>query len=420
MTGLGSRPARARRFSLLEVLVAMSILVVLGTALMVILRGGLNTWRRSEARRESYDMAQSILLQLRDDFGSMLGPVESPLPGLGETEARLLCVPEADGRTTLFLVRSLKAENEHPITGHAGSVIGADAVIDQRDDLAEARAARLRATGGAAEVAWVLGPDNVLYRGVRTPIGPPLSLFAEGGYELAPPLPEMPTAGAEPQAPSPSPSPSAEPGVLRPALLRPFARNVIYFECLFRSQYTRTWSTRYPALREPRDKEVPGPLDYWDSTRALVSFQGADDREFHTFLGADSLTDPRDDIFPSAVQVTVVLEEANFAGSSTFLTAPVGAQDTEILVQDPNRIYERSPDGSPRLGYVRIGDEWIEFDEVRGRALHVTKRGARRTTPADHDLSDEVFAGQSFTVVLECPAWREDLSDGRPVGGQSR
>ena len=59
-------------------------------------------------------------------------------------------------------------------------------MIDYRDDLEEARQARLRATGGATEVAWVMGPGGLLYRGVRGPPGPPGSLFSdEDAYELA-------------------------------------------------------------------------------------------------------------------------------------------------------------------------------------------------------------------------------------------
>lgn len=381
-----------RHFTLLEILVAMSILVVLGTSLLVILRGGLQTWRRSEARRESFDHAQAVLLQLRDDLNNALAPPESPLKGLGEVEARLMCMPGAGGRTQLFLVRSLKAENEHPITGHAGSQIGADAVIDQRDDLAEARAARLRATGGEAEVAWVHGPGGVLYRGIRTPIGPPGSLFEPDSFELAPP------PGAAPAAPAAS---QAGP---QPALLRPFALEVIHFECLFWSQYTTTWSTQHPPVRNPRPNERPGPLDYWDSTRALLRFPDADPDVFHTFKAADSLTDPRDDIFPANVQVTLAFREPSPAGSSTFLAAPVAPGDEEIVVEDPSRL--------PEKGFVYVNDEWIAYDAIEGRRLQVSQRGARNTQAQQHEGSEEVYAGHTFSAVLEVPAWREDPSDG--------
>jgi pilin/secretion family protein with methylation motif len=388
-----------KSFTLLEVLVAMSILVVLGTALMLILRGGLRTWRQSEAKREAYDRGQSVLLQLRDDFTNLLAPSESPLPGLGETESRLMCERDQEGRTRLFLVRSLKAEAEHPITGHAGSTIGGDATLDQRNDLTEARQSRLRATGGAMEVAWVLGPDGILYRGVRSPIGPPESLFDPGAFELAPLLPKNPPPVAE-AASEPAP---VDDGTT--ALLRPFALEVIHFECLFWSQFTQSWSTRYPALRETRGEEVSGPLDYWDSTRALLQFDGASDREYHTFRYAKSIDDSRDDVFPSSVQVTLVIREPLPARTSTFLAQDLGPSDREMIVEDGTRL--------PESGHVYVGSEWIRYESKDGNTLNLTHRAARYTVKANHQIADLVTAGKAFTVVFDVPAWREDWSERR-------
>lgn len=386
-------------FTLLEVLVAMSILVVLGTALMLILRGGLRTWRQSEAKREAYDRGQSVLLQLRDDFANLLAPSESPLPGLGETESRLMCERDQEGRTRLFLVRSLKAEAEHPITGHAGSTIAGDATLDQRNDLAEARQSRLRATGGAMEVAWVLGSDGILYRGIRSPIGPPESLFDPGAFELAPLLPKNPPPVAD-AASEPAP---VDAGTT--ALLRPFALEVIHFECLFWSQFTQTWSTRYPALRETRGEEVSGPLDYWDSTRALLQFEGASDREYHTFRYQKSIDDSRDDVFPSSVQVTLVLREPLPAQTTTFLAQDLGLNDQELVVEDGTRL--------PESGYVYVGSEWLRYDGKNGNTLNLTHRAARYTVKAEHKIADLVTAGKTFTVVFDVPAWREDWSERR-------
>lgn len=408
---------RARRFSLLEVLVAMSILVVLGTSLILILRGGVTTWRRSEAKRESYDRAQSILLQLRDDFTNLVGPNESPLKGLGETEARLVCERDEQGRVQLFLVRTLKAEAEHPITGHAGSSIGADATLDQRDDLLEARQSRLRATGGGMEVAWVLGPDGLLYRGIRSPIGPPQSLFDPGAFELAPLLPSG--IGVPSATPTPTPTPGAaprarDPYAPQPALLRPFGTDVIYFECLFWSQFTNTWETRSPALRDPEGEENPGPLTYWDSTRALLRFEGANRREYHTFKSPDSLSDPRDDVFPSAVQVTLCFREPLEAGSSTFLAQPLARGDRELVVQDAGRLVRNDGvEASEQTGFVLIDDEWIRFRGVAGNRLGIETRGARYSLEADHEAEVEVAAGATFTLVIDIPAWREDWSERR-------
>ncbi len=398
----------SRTFTLLEILVATGILVILGGALMAILRGGLTTWRRAEARRESFDQAQAILLQLREDFTCARAPARTPLRGLGDTEARLLCEPPP---TKLFLVRSIKAESEHPITGHAGNVIGADAVIDMRDDLAEARASRLRATGGAMEVAWVLGDDGVLYRGVRAPIGPPRSLFDVDGWELAPPLP----AGAVPAAAAPAPdaqgggeAPAASSGSDEPlpALLRPFATGVIHFEVLFWTQYTTSWSTDHPPVRPSGTDEPSGPLPYWDSTRAILQPTDLRPREFTTFRSRGSLDDPRDDVLPVKVKVVLTLEEPPAARTMTFLAETFDARADSFRVQDGTRL-------DPEGGWVRVGKEWIRYDEVRGDTVYVARggRGGRGTQATDHGAEDLVVVGRTFTTILELPAYREDWGD---------
>ena len=387
---------RRRSFTLLELLVAMGILLALGTSLMLVLRGGLSTWRRGEARRESYDAAQAVLRQLREDLRSALPPHASPLGRLGEVEARLVADVDPDLqpgeplRPRLFLVRSIKAESEHPVTGLAGSAIAADGVLDYRGDLEEARESRLRATGGAMEVAWVLGRDAVLWRGVRSPIGPPGSLFAEqDAYELALTAAE---AASDPD---------------RPALLRPFARDVIHLGLRFWSQYTTSWSLAHPCRRELFEREQSGPLEYWDSTRAMIAApEGLKEREFATWVGAASLGDARDDMFPLKVMIELTLREHPAAGSSTFLLAPVSASDKELRVQDPGRL---APDG----GWVLIEREWIEYSEVNGRSVTVTRRGGRGSVAAAHEAQSEVVFGRSFTTVVALPAAREDWGDVR-------
>ncbi|MEZ0230906.1 MAG: type II secretion system protein J, partial [Planctomycetota bacterium] len=144
---------RRRGFTLLELLVATSVLVVLGSALVVILRGGITTWRRGEARRESFEVAQAILAQLSDD---LMNATVDPETSLGAQNAEIVFLGDADedDRARMALVRTLRGESESAITGHAGSSLNADARIDYRDDMKKALERRLRATGGLMEVAW--------------------------------------------------------------------------------------------------------------------------------------------------------------------------------------------------------------------------------------------------------------------------
>jgi hypothetical protein len=298
----------------------------------------------------------------------------------------------AFGLPRLFLVTAIKGESESQITGLAGNSIRADAVLDYRGDLEEAKFDRLRATGGAMEVAWVMGPDGVLYRGIRAPIGPPQSLFSDQN-------PYTVDAGPEGEGASDASAPS---------LLRPFAGDVIHFELLFWTQYSTSWALGWPCRREIDEDEQSGPLDYWDSTRAILAppDEVADDPEmFHTFRGRASLTNPRDDILPAKVMITLVVREQLAAGSTTYLATNLSEGESgSFFVEHPGRLPR---DG----GFVLIGDEWIEYDEVTGATVTIKQRGARETFPAAHEAMNEVVVGRTFTTIVHVPGYREDWSE---------
>jgi Prokaryotic N-terminal methylation motif len=404
-------------FSLIELLVAMGIFIALGTSLVLILRGGMQTWRKSEARRETFEAAQGVMRQLQEDMGSMVAPYDTPIPGM-PVDVRFLCDDDPDtGFQRLFLVRSIKGESQSTITGLAGSAIGAQGVLDYRGDLDEARYDDLRATGGLMEVAWILDDDGTLYRGVRSPIGEwggqsPSLFSAQDPYELAPLPKDMSRPGLFNE------DPGASSDTTLPALLRPYATEVIYLEYRFWSQSTTTWRTvddqgrEIPCWRWPEPDELSGPLIFWDSTRALLRLPDQDDPErFQLFRARTSLDDPRDDIFPLKVRVTIVFRERVAAGSTTFLTRAVDAGDDTLHVQDPGVL---DPEGTGEPGYLLIGKEWIRFQSVGSDGtVEVARggRGARQTFAADHTGEDPVERGRTFSTVLTVPCWREDWSE---------
>ncbi|MCA8921507.1 MAG: type II secretion system protein [Planctomycetes bacterium] len=376
---------RRRGFTLLELLVATAVLSILGLALMVVLRGGLATWRRAEARRASFDAGQAVLRQLREDLLCAVGPYETSEP-YGQVDLRLVCDADERGRTRLFLTRAIKGESEHPVLGLAGNAVASDGVYDYRADTDEARHDRLRATGGTAEVAWVIDDQGVLYRGVRAPVGPPGSLFGDvDPYELAP----LWSPDAAPEDPS----------AQAPSLLRPFATEVLYFEVRFWTQFTTSWDLKYPCSKV---KDDSGPTLHWDSTRAILQPpEGLRPDEFDFFVGRKSLDDPRDDVLPEKVRVTLVIREAPEAGSSTYLSATIGPREQSLPVQEPGRLQEGG-------GYVLIDDEWIRYSEVSGGSAVVSERGARGTAPAEHGLNSVVEVGRQFVTVVALPGGRED------------
>src|SRR5581483_5934132 len=300
---------------------------------------------------------------------------------------------DEDDRSRIAFVRTLRGESENAITGHAGSSIAGDARIDYRDDMKKALDNRLRATGGLMEVAWCLGKPGTpagetLFRGIRSPVGGRTSFFVNEKNFYRAPLPGEP----EPK------DPPAE----GTAYMRAFGSRVIYFEILYATPYTNTWNKDVPPKRTDGSGDS-GPLAYWDSTRSILR-PDTGPKLYTTFLSAASRGDPSDDILPPRVKVTLVVREADAAQSSTTLKGSIGKDAMDLRVYEPQRLERKG-------GFIYVGTEWLEYDDVSGDRVHVKNRGARNTRRAAHDDGSEVAVGRTFEAVIPLPCGREDWGD---------
>lgn len=346
---------RRRGLTLIELLVALSVFMILGTSLVVFLRTGIDTWRVGEMRRESFERGQAILDTIEDDLRA-LHP--DPYHGDGgRVDVALLSDYDANGRQRLRFVRSLAGETRHPITREAGSLTGGFADYDFENDGFESRAGLLRAPGGLQEIAYVFDPDperELLWRGLRSPVGGERSLLIDENI-----YPE-------------------EGGVRH---CRPFADGVLYLEYNFWGPNTSTW------LREDG-----GALTGWDSTRGMLpGGEGFDPA---------SRDQPRDDVFPSRVQVVLVLRPARAARLGRLRTA-IDERDDEIALDTTQHYPELA------FPYIRIDDEWIRYESIQGGRLYGCTRGVRGTEPAVHDVGTPAVYGTTFSRVIRIPGSRE-------------
>lgn len=474
---MAPRRARPRAFTLLELLVSMGILVGLGLALIIILRGGLATWTKSEARRESSQVAQVVLTALREDLQSATVYRER-LGGTDTVQTKMIgdyeAVRHQEGkaavttvRQRLFLVRTIKAESENPITGIAGSTLLASGTIDLHKDKDEASNQNLRPTGGLMEVGYVLGADDAgtLYRMVRSPIGGATSLFVlddlpeqrrdvardvlmrsykarlealeevglarrEGAMIVLHTRDKLTSDGLfqliEAQAWGDKLSKAldeegmgmvARPGVDQLAIERsrhdarlatwgkPLASGIIYLGFEYWHQYSASWID--PQGSRPFEgRREHGALRYWDSTRGLLKDR-VPKGHFLLFKSQASAQDPSDDVLPLKVRVTLVLREPPQSGTETELLSDLDARSQEIRIAQPGR----SP---AEKGFALIGREWIRYIGVVGNTLVVdgeAGRGARGTTAAPHISGEPVIFGRGFQVVIPIPGYREDWSE---------
>ena len=345
-----------RGMTLVEVLVAISVFMVLGSGLVMFMRIGIDTWRVGEIRRESFERGQAVLDQFESDLRSM-----HPDPYHGDNgEVDVFCVSDYDlnGRQRLRFVRSLAGETRHPITREAGSLTGAVAELDYENDAMEARAGWLRAPGGLQEVVYLFDPrpgTELLWRGLRSPVGGERSLLLDENIYL-------------------------EDGKVRHC--RPFADGILYLEFNFWGSDTSSWSSE------------GGMLAGWDSTRGAVPASS-------TYNPA-SRHDPRDDEFPSRVQVVLVLRPAR-AVKFGRLMEEIDDNDTEIRLDTT----EHYPEAA--YPYVRIGDEWIRYESISGGRLRNCERGVRGTEPAVHEAGTPAVYGTTFSRVVRVPGGRASL-----------
>lgn len=381
--GVRSAKATAPGLTLIELMVAMSILLILGGTLAMILRQGLSTWQTGETRRVAYEEGVQVLSQVSDDLRSLFARET----GDGGARARLL----ADARW-LLLVRTFPGEAEDPLAGVSGLTVGASSELDRRNDREEAFSGDLRAVAGLEEVAYVYVPRpdyearigrraaaGALFRAVRSPAGGEGSLF-EFGPDVADPT--LPTS--------------------RFGLV---SNRVLFVGVRFWGQYTTTWDTTVPPSCDARDPS--GAFLQWDSTRALLPRDPSlPDDAFQFFRGPSSLYDPTDDVFPSKALVELVILEDGPGAPVAYVTRTVAARDDEIEV-DVGARFPR--DG----GYALVGDEWVRLQSVRGNTLVVAAggRGARWTEATDHAVNTLVQRGRAFEIVVDLPGAREDWND---------
>ncbi|MCA8962407.1 MAG: prepilin-type N-terminal cleavage/methylation domain-containing protein [Planctomycetes bacterium] len=364
---MATTPSRRSGMTLIELLVAMTVFVLLGGALVMFLRVGIDTWRVGELRREAFERAQSILDQLESDLSATF-PDPSHGAG-GHVDVRFISDYDGNYRQRLRFVRALEGEMRHPITQTAGAWTGGLGEYDYINDSIEMENGVMRAPGGLQEVAYLMDPDptsEMLWRGIKSPIGGPTTLFDSINlYEF-----------------------DDEGRPVRPARCRPLASGVLFISFQFWGQETREWAT---------DSDTGSQL-WWDSTRGFLDPDG-NDKGAAAYYDPNSLDEWRDDVFPSRVQVILVLRPARTVRLAR-LRGDLGPGDTEIAVDRASNY----PDGA--FQFIRIDDEWISYESLHERGFEGCRRGVRSTLAAQHAAGTPVIYGTTFSRVIRIPGAR--------------
>ena len=406
-------PMQREGYTLLEVLIAAGILSMLGAALVTVLTQGVSIWRRAENRGRVYEKARVLLDRLANDLRSTViadSIRDGGEPADGGTWFRFLADHDDAGRQRLRLVRTISGETEHALLREGGKYVttGVAARYDGKQDAWEAQAGLLAAPGGFEEVFWALDSregNTTLWRSVRAPIGGLGSLFHDGNIQQSASSRQKTsgklTAGTERTAVVDTRPPFG-------GMARAQTDGILFLRFSFWGPTTTTWDPSVLPLCKPRPGKGSGPLFHWDSTRAILDYGGSSGE--YTFEAREgSLFDSSDDIFPARVEITLVLGDA---GDTVTLSEPITASTSNFLV---SRALSISTD--PRDRFLRVDDEWMEIESIRGRAVVVAGggRGARGTAAGGHGRGSLVQMGTTFRRVVEIPGNR-----GRGLGGGAR
>jgi prepilin-type N-terminal cleavage/methylation domain-containing protein len=369
---------RNRGFTLVELLIAMSLFVVLSTALIALLTQAFDFLRVGTAGSEVSDKGSDFLRPFRADLENVI--VERSLEP-GSARIRFLCdgIPfdsDGDGNVDylaqrLAFVRSTREELADPVTRLAGTNPAATQVIDGKNDYDEAKAGELRAAGGMMEVLYIAIPDDpendpgllTLYRATRMPVGGSGSLL-------------------DPQ------TVRSMDDVRRVA--EPFVAGVLYFGVEFST---------------PEGSSVGGTIRTWDSTRGILE-RGKKMNQFPFGKGPESLDDPRDDISPRTVIVTFVFGRTGGEEEAIYLDGGLSESATSVRVSS-TAFANRSEEP-----YIKVGTEWMSWATRTRTEFKGLSRGQRGTFPVAQGMSDDVIVRAGYTVrrTITIPAYREDYN----------
>lgn len=341
----------SKAFTLVELLVAMSLALVLTLLIAGILRDTLHVWHYAEERTRVYGAARQIFTYLREDMEALY-PSLSP-----SREILMLLDYDKSNYPRLRLVRRLPQDSARPDLRKAGDIPLA-AGYDEYYNEPLRPEAKLRALGGLAEIIYTLRPSALgleLWRGVRAPIGGGDSFFDDNKAEL---FQQNPDSGYC------------------------LADNVLYLAIKCWSASTTTWD-------EQQSPESGGPSFIWDSTCArLGAF-------FAKNMQPDSLQ-----MFPLKMQITLML--ASNETPVAILAEELSPEQKTLRIKNATAWPTIAP-ASMRI--VNVGTECMSYTVYENGMLKELSRGVLGTQAQNHSVGRRVCQGEIFTVTVFLPTY---------------
>jgi len=406
------RISRSRGFTLLELMIAMTLFTTIGFAVALLMTSGIDMWLSGTRGAQQEDRRELSLPRLEDDLRHMRlpghrdripvekadGSVQAELPALipdNRFLSNYVYYKFGDREVPcryLAFVRDIRGLGEIDVYARrAGTNPKADKYIDGIDDEEEFKKNQHLPTGGQVEVLWIWLPDpdeagmGTVYRAYRAPIGGAGTLLDPKNFDEYGKL----MREIKPQA---------------------VFQEVLLFDVHFWTQFTNTWEYQ---KGDPRVVSRPmtaadieagpracGPSRVWDSTRGW--FVGGRD-EFRLNRTKKSVNFVGDDIWPRMVRVEFSLREMETQLKGDFSTgSPTFSVHDATFATGMGELYNVP---------MKIGNEWLRIqsrDYTDTDTFIIDRRGQRGTVAVNHPTESPVYFGRVYDVTVEIPSYRDD------------
>ncbi len=165
----------SKAYTLVELMISMALLGILGLLVVQVLRSTMQTWNYSENQRQLYETAWSVTQKIQDDMESICS-LEDPLK-----ESRLIIDFDSQSRQRIRFIRRIE-EKKHSVLRNSGKDTLEKGYSEYYFTSLDSEK-NLRASGGLAEIVYLQGEQNSLWRGFKTPIGGKESFFLSQNIE---------------------------------------------------------------------------------------------------------------------------------------------------------------------------------------------------------------------------------------------
>ena len=342
---------RRQGFTLVEVLLALSLLSILMVALVNLIDTSMRIWMRTESERDLVEVSSAVLGLMARDLSSIeSGPRGDLVADWWSFDLDGDGTPGAPLARLRMVRRPTKAELFR---------LGADSA---EHDLLEVSWALLPNSDGSPDSRAV----GLLFRGERL-VGEEgtTSVFDSGYFNVT--------------------------GKPPPGAMQLVTGGLLWFEFDFATQ-TSVVHDGWTIGDNPWDCATA--WDGWLRGRPNI------DRSAFNQLGAALPSPDERPILPRRVKLKLEIERFDDLKRRPRVVAPIDTESSMFTVDEPEGIPERG-------SMILIDEEWMEVQSVTGSRVHV-RRGARGTPARQHDGGLIIHHGWRVEREVIVPLYRED------------